>query len=199
MRFIQFSYSSVTYKGSLLTSAFVFLVIFSYSLPIGHKTARGKVQFRDTTYNGKIDSDFNRKGGTGILTDGKFGPADAKQHSGKGWVGWSSELTASQYITITFEFSEVRKFKDVRLFVNVDKDNAVFVTSRILFASTNDGFSNSSYLQYCPNNVQYNGQNAEIAVISLPLCDNEARFVKLQLFFGGKWLLLTEIIFNSGT
>ena len=145
------------------------------------------MQYTDTTYNGKIDSDFYRKGGTGILTDGKFGLADAKQHSGEGWVGWSSELTASQYITITFEFSELRKFNNVRFFVNVDKDNAVFVSSRIFFASTKDGFSDSFYLQYCPNNVQYNGQNAEIAVVSLPLCDNEARFVKLQLFFGGKW------------
>ena len=34
--------------------------------------------------------------------------------------------------------------------------------------------------------------------VTLPLCENTARFIKLRLRFGGRWLLITEITFNSG-
>ncbi len=167
-------------------------------MPVGHKTRDGKAHYTDTTYNGVITTDFYRKDGTGILTDGKFGPVDAKELAGKGWVGWSSILAPSQFIPITFEFSEMRKFKDVQLFVNVDKDNAVFHSLRIFFASTKGGFSNTSFLQYCPSKSRYNDHIQYIANLTLSLCDNTARFIKLHFYFGGNWLLLTEIRFNSG-
>ena len=181
-----------------LAGVFIFPVILSYSMPVG-QSADGKVHYKDTSYNGVITNDFYRKDGTGILTDGKFGPTDAKEISGKGWVGWSSTLTQSSYIAITFEFSEMRKFKDITLTVNVDKKNgnAVFYRSRILFASTEDGFSAMSFLQYCPKQFPYN-DDPYIANVTLPLCDNTARFIKVQLYFGGKWLLITEVKFNSG-
>ena len=175
------------------------LPVVSYSIPIGQQTADG-VHYKDTTYSGVISNDFYRKDGTGILTDRKYGPINAKELSGKGWVGWSSQLTQSQYITVTFEFSGVRTFKDVIITVNIDKKygHAVFSKSRTFFASTKDGFSDTSYLQFCPTRFldtddQYN------ANVTLALCDNAAQFIKMQLYFGGKWLLITEIHFNSGT
>ena len=58
-------------------------------MPIGQTFTNGKVIFNDTSYNGVIVNGAY-KDGTGILTDGKFGPDDAKQDEGKGWVGWSS-------------------------------------------------------------------------------------------------------------
>ena len=169
-------------------------------MPIGNTTRNGKVSYKDTSYNGVI---ANRvyKGGTGIHTDGKFGRDDPKEkgHEGEGWVGWSQEFTTSPYIDITFEFSGVRKFKDVTLAVNVDKRRsyAVFNKSEIFFASTNDGFSDTSFLQFCPKN--FSDRDAPYSThVTLPLCENTARFIKLRFCFGGRWLLITEITFNSG-
>ena len=169
-------------------------------MPVGQKTKNGKVEYKDTTYTGVVINDLY-KNGTGILTDGKFGPADAKsgkkEERGKGWVGWNN--TKREYIDIVFEFSDVRKFKDVTLTVNVDKkrSNPVFSKSQIFFASTKDGLSGTSFLQYCPSGyeAQDNPYNAKV---TLSLCENTARLIKLRLYFGGIWLLITEISFNSG-
>jgi hypothetical protein len=167
-------------------------------MPVGQTTKNGKVHYKDTSYNGLIGNGFY-KDGTGILTDGTFGPANSKEFKGEGWVGWNATFTQSQYINIIFEFSGVRKFTDVTLTANVDKkrDNAVFNGSQIFFSSTKDGFSDTSFLQYCPRDfsVQDNSYNANV---TLSLCENTARFMKLRLYFGGEWLLITEISFNSG-
>ena len=112
--------------------SFAILVILSYSMPVGQTTKNGKVHYKDTSYNGVITNDFY-KDGTGIFTDGKCGRVTfTKKYKGEGWVGWSSLLTQSQYIDITFEFSGVQKFKDVTLLVNVNKKrgNAVFNKSQ---------------------------------------------------------------------
>ena len=163
-------------------------------MPVGQTTKNGKVDYKDTSYNGVIINDFY-KDGTGILTDGKFGPGNAREFKGEGWVGWSSNLTQAQYIDIIFEFSGVRKFTDITLTVNVNKkrSNAVFNRSQIFFSSTKDSFSDASFLQHYPKN--YNPYNANV---TLSLCENTARFVKLRLYFGGEWLLISEISFNSG-
>ena len=161
-------------------------------MPVGHTTSN------DTSYDGVITNGVY-KDGTGILTDGKFGPDDTKQDDGKGWVGWSSNSTISPYIDITFEFSEVRKFKDVTLTVNVDKESgyAVFERSDIVFASTKDNFTKDSFLQCSSRNCSDN-DHPYSKNVTLPLGENIATFIKLRLYFGGRWLLITEIRFNSG-
>ena len=178
--------------------SFTFAGILSYSMPVGQTIENGKLIFNDTSYNGVIINGIY-KNGTGILTDGKFGPDDAKEDKGEGWVGWSSSLSESSYIDITFEFSDMRKFKDVTLTVNVDKKRsyAVFNRSEIFFASKEDDFSDTSFLQYCPGK-SVDSNNPYSRNISLSLCENTASFIKLRLYFGGKWLLITEISFNSG-
>ncbi|CAB4038399.1 Hypothetical predicted protein, partial [Paramuricea clavata] len=166
-------------------------------MPVGQTTKNGKVHYKDISYNGVITNGFY-KDGTGILTDGKFGPANSKEFKGKGWVGWFSFLTQSQYIDILFEFSGMRKFTNVILTMNVDKkrDNAVFNRSQIFFSSTKTSFSDTSFLQYCPRDLQAK-DNPYNANVTLSLCGNTARFMKLRLYFGGQWLLISEISFNS--
>jgi hypothetical protein len=168
-------------------------------MPVGQATLYRKAHYIDESYNGVIINNLY-KDGTGILTDGQFGPVKTKSLKGKGWVGWSSRFTKSQYINITFQFSGVRKFTNVTLTVNVQKrGHAVFNRSRVFFASTTDGFSNTSFLQHCPRG--FPGKKKPYnANVTLSLCENTARFIKMQLYFGGirKWLLITEISFNSG-
>ena len=169
-------------------------------MSIGHATKNGKISYKDTSYNGAITNGVY-KGGTGILTDGMFGRDDPKEkgYKGEGWVGWDQDLTTSQYIDITFEFSGVRRFKDVTLAVNVDKKRsyAVFNKSEIFFSLTNDGSSDTSFLQFCPKKIP--DRDAPYCDnVTLPLCENIAKFIKLRLYLGGRWLLLTEISFNSG-
>ena len=165
-------------------------------MPVGQKAKNGRVDYKDTTYTGVITNGLY-KSGTGILTDGKFGPVDAKSSKGEGWVGWNN--TKREYIDIVFEFSDVRKFKDVTLTVNFDKGrkHAVFSKSEIFFALTKDGLSGTSFLEYCPSGYEAQ-DNAYNANVTLSLCENTARFIKLRLYFGGIWLLITEISFNSG-
>ena len=176
--------------------SFTLLVILSYSMPVGQKTKNGKVEYKDTTYTGVTVNGFS-KNGTGILTDGKFGPLDARTFGGEGWVGWNN---TTEYIDIVFEFSDVRKFKDVTLTVNVDKrrSHAAFSKSQIFFASTKNIFSNTSLLECCPRGSDGAQDNPYNANVTLPLCKNAAKFIKLRLYFGGIWLLITEISFNSG-
>ncbi|CAB4039989.1 Hypothetical predicted protein, partial [Paramuricea clavata] len=111
-----------------------------------------------------------------------------------GWDGLPCNLTQAQYIDMIFEFSGVRKFTDVTLTVNVNKkrSNAIFNRSQIFFSSTKDSFLNASFIQHYPKN--YNPYNAKV---TLSLCENTARFMKLRLYFGGEWLLISEISFNS--
>ena len=171
-------------------------------MPVGQTTKNGKVHYKDTSYTGMIINNIY-KDGTGILTDSKFGPVNSNELNGNGWVGWSSNSTKSQYIDVTFEFSGVRKFKDVSLAVNVDKqlgNHAVFSSSKIFFSTVEDCFSNNtSFLQYCPRNFSYeeNPYNPN-RNFTLSLCENTGKFIKLRLYFGGCWLLITEISFNSG-
>lgn len=167
-------------------------------MPVGQKTMNGRITYTDTTYNGTIiDGVF--KDGTGILTDGKFGPRNSKEEKGKGWVGWSTDSTQAEYIDITFEFSGLRKFNNANLTINVDKNrtNRVFNKSQIFFSSTKETFSNTSFLQYCPKSYPFK-ENPYIANVTLPLCENTASFIKLRLYFGGKWLLISEVEFDSG-
>ena len=94
----------------------------------------------------------------------------------------------------------MRKFTDVTLTVNVNKKrgNALFNISQIFFSSTKDGFSDTSFVQCYPRD--FGARNDPYSAHeTLSLCENTARFVKLRLYFGGEWLLITEIRFNSGT
>ena len=166
-------------------------------MPVGQIAKNGQVHYKDTSYDGVITNGFY-KNGTGILTDGTFGPANSKEFKGKGWVGWNATFTQSQYINIIFEFSGVRKFTNVTLTVNVDKKRnfAVLNRSQIFFSSTKNGFSDTSFLQYCPSDFQAKDDSYN-ANVTLSLCENTARFMKLRLYFGGEWLLISEISFNQ--
>ena len=59
--------------------------VLSYSMPIGGTTKNRKVSSKDTFYNGVITKRVY-KGGTGILTNGKFGRDDSKEKGNQGEV-----------------------------------------------------------------------------------------------------------------
>ena len=196
VRFFSLFYFSLLFLV-FLTTPLTILVIISYSMPVGQKTKNGRYHFIDTSYSGDISNGFY-KGGTGILTDGNYGSVNSKDSDGKGWVGWSSVNTPSPYIEIIFQFSGVRKFKHVTLSVNVDRrrSNAVFNKSQIFFGLAEGNFS-KTFLQYCP--IDFPAKDSPYnANITLSLCENTGSFVKMKLFFSRKWLLITEITFNSG-
>ena len=173
-------------------------LIISFQFVLVILSKNGKVHYNDTSYTGILIKHVCEDG-TGILTDVKFRPVNAKELNSNGWIGWSSNSTKSQYIDITFEFSGVRKFKDVSLILNVDRQRkqAVFNRSQIYFSTLEDRFSNTSCLQRYPRNFSYN-DNPYNATVNLSLCENTGKFIKLRLYFGGKRLLITEISFNSG-
>ena len=132
--------------------------------------------------------------GTGLLTDGEIGPVDSKKDGGKGWVGWN----LADSVNITFKFYALRKFNDVTITVNIDnaRQYLLFGKSQILFGVREEDLSRGSALKYCPKQV--NGTQ-KIINYTLLLCDNVGKFVRIQLHPARKWLLISEIKFNSGT
>lgn len=128
------------------------------------------------------------------MTDGEIGPDDSKKDMGKGWVGWFN----LDYVNITFEFYALKKFSDVTITINIDytRKNLLFEKSKILFGVREDDLSQSSALQYCPKQVNATKKTINF---TLPLCGNVGKFVRMQLYLGGNWLLISEIKFNSGT
>ena len=132
--------------------------------------------------------------GTGLLTDGEIGLADSKKEFGKGWVGWNQKDS----VNITFKFYALRKFNDVTITVNIDnaRQYLLFGKSQILFGVREEDLSRGSALKYCPKQV--NGTQ-KIINYTLLLCDNVGKFVRIQLHPARKWLLISEIKFNSGT
>ena len=132
--------------------------------------------------------------GTGLLTDGEIGLADSKKEFGNGWVGWNRKDS----VNITFKFYALRKFNDVTITVNIDnaRQYLLFGKSQILFGVREEDLSRGSALKYCPKQV--NGTQ-KIINYTLLLCDNVGKFVRIQLHPARKWLLISEIKFNSGT
>lgn len=156
------------------------------------------IKYEDTIYNGVVKNRILYDG-TGLLTDGEIGPVNSTEYNGKGWVGWNRTFSEQDGVDITFEFNWLQKFNDVSIVININNEhgNVLFNNSRILFSPTAYGFSGSSALQYFPKQLQLQTLIGNVNV-KLPLCGNIAKFVRIQLYPGRGWILLSEIKFNSG-
>ncbi|KAL1440566.1 hypothetical protein MTO96_001123 [Rhipicephalus appendiculatus] len=172
--------------------------ILSYSIPQGERRGTD-VDLSDATYDG-IKDDSYLHGGLGQLTDGVAGSENFKldiSGYGKGyeWVGWRNDSLHSQPLELVFEFDAVRNFSAVFLHCNNmhTRDVQPFRAARISFSVGGKHYlGEPQHFNLMPGLFNEKTRN-----VTIRLHNHVGRFVKLQLEFAAKWLLLSEVSFTS--
>ncbi|KAK4877691.1 hypothetical protein RN001_010197 [Aquatica leii] len=174
--------------------------LLSYSGPQGLR--RGpELDLSDRTYDGREENGYLFHG-LGQLVDGQKGQdnfrLDLSGH-GKGyeWVGWRNDTPgwAGHPLEILFEFDKVRNFSAVHLHTNnlFTKDVQVFSHAKAYFSIGGNLFNGEPvHFSYMPDLVLEHARN-----VTIKLHHRIGRFLKLQLYFAARWILLSEISFHS--
>ncbi|XP_054275572.1 discoidin domain-containing receptor 2-like isoform X2 [Macrosteles quadrilineatus] len=171
--------------------------IVSYSMPQGDKRGAGW-EFFDATYDGHWDGQLQR--GLGQLTDGKVGPENFKMgyydyERGQGWVGWRNDTRAGQPVEIKFEFDQVREFTAVHIFCNnqFTREVQVFSEAKIMFSVGGKIYPGEPITySYMEDRIFEHSRN-----ITIKLHHRIGRFVTLQLHFAARWIMISEVNFES--
>ncbi|KAH1008410.1 discoidin domain-containing receptor 2 isoform X1 [Dendroctonus ponderosae] len=172
----------------------------SYSMPQGVK--KTDLDLSDRSYDG-LDENGQLLHGLGQLTDGVKGQDNFRldiKGLGKGyeWIGWRNDTPgwAGLPLEILFEFDRVRNFSAAHLYTNnwFTKDVQVFSHARIFFSLDGLKFSPEPvHFSYMPDLVMEHSRN-----VTIKLHQRIGRFMKLQLYFASRWILLSEVSFESG-
>ncbi|XP_073975548.1 discoidin domain-containing receptor 2-like isoform X3 [Rhodnius prolixus] len=169
--------------------------LMSYNAP------RGDSELEDLSYDGYLDSGI-MKGGLGQLVDGVYGSDDflleaREPSSGSRWVGWMNESQQSDSLEITFQFDNLRKFSAMALHTShiVTRDVQVFSVAMVSFSLDGEQY-HANQVKFVPelNNLRNGAFN-----VTIPLHGRLARYLKVQLYFSARWILLSEVSFDSVT
>ncbi|XP_050524252.1 discoidin domain-containing receptor tyrosine kinase B-like [Daktulosphaira vitifoliae] len=171
--------------------------ILSYSMPQGDKRS-AEWEFYDSTYDGYWNDELQR--GLGQLTDGRVGPDNFRMgyydtEKGQGWVGWRNDTRNGQPIEIKFEFDKIREFTAVHIYCNnqFQKDVQVFSEASIMFSVGGKIYSSEPLTYtYMEDRIFETSRN-----VSIKLHRRVGKFVKLKLTFAAKWIMISEITFDS--
>ncbi|KAK3589844.1 hypothetical protein CHS0354_015861 [Potamilus streckersoni] len=174
--------------------------VVSYYVRQGDRRG-AEVDLFDFSYDGMSEDNFLTQG-LGQLTDGEYGDTnfrlDKVAHRIKGyeWVGWRNDSTEnSGPVEIKFKFDSVRKFKSVTLHCNnyFSKDVKIFRRA-LLYFSIGGMYFLKDPIQYdfMPDNLVEYARN-----VTISLANSVGQFVKVKLFFEDKWMMISEVIFDS--
>lgn len=173
--------------------------LISYSMPQGERRG-SEIDLFDMTYDGVEEENFLR-GGLGQLTDGQKGQDNFRLDAngfGKGyeWVGWKNDTAGHMRpIEITFEFDQVRNFSTAYFYTNnlFSKDVQVFSGAKIQFSIGGQYYNGEPlYFSYMPDTVMEQARN-----VTIRLQNRIGKFVKFQLNFASKWMMISEVSFES--
>ena len=175
--------------------------VVSYSMKQGEKRG-AEVDFYDFTYDGII-SPHHLSDGLGQLTDGEMGDTnfrlDPQDLGMKGyeWVGWKNDtLEDPGPVTITFKFDTVRNFTSMKLFCNnyFTKDVRVFRVAVVYYSIGGQYFKKKKdKFNFIRDTVVEYARYVQIKLDHII-----ARFIKIELYFDAKWILISEVQFDSG-
>ncbi|EFN63527.1 Discoidin domain-containing receptor 2 [Camponotus floridanus] len=170
--------------------------VVSYSMPQGDKRGNGW-EFFDATYDGHWDGELRR--GLGQLTDGRTGPDNFKMYHdndrAQGWVGWRND-SRNQPVEIKFEFDKVREFSAVHIYCNNEFTRGVQVFSQVdtLFSIGGKYYTGEPITYtYMEDKIFETSRN-----ITIKLHHRVGKFVKLRLHFSDRWIMVSEVTFDSG-
>jgi len=166
------------------------------------------LDFFDDTYDGAVVAGGNRLvGGLGQLTDGDEGASNFRQHDGGGggggrrgyeWVGWKSSEYAgeNQYVEIAFQFDDDRNFSSVTFHVN----NAFSRDVRVFRAATFHFHPNAA-MTSLPVPVRFEYERDDVMEyarhVTVPLQHGVGQRVVARLYFDARWIMISELQFQS--
>lgn len=176
--------------------------ILSYDMPQGHKRGHD-LDFSDTTYDG-VNLNDHLSGGLGKLTDKDEGHSnfrlDVHQSGKRGfeWIAWKKDSPLTDPVEIHFRFDAVRRFNEVRIHSNnlFSKDVKVFKAVEIQFSVGGRYYGQGQepiLYEYPEDNVMEEARSVDV-----PIPGMVGRFVKLSLYFNSRWIMISEIQFESG-
>ncbi len=174
--------------------------VISYSMRQGDRRG-SEVDLYDFTYDGVVNDNILASG-LGQLTDGEEGHTnfrlDTHNTGQKGyeWVGWKNESTNTQPIELIFEFDKLRNFTSIRIHCNnmFSKDVRVFRMAKIYFSIGGKYFvSQHEEYHYMRDALMEFARH-----VIIPVNHRVGRFVKIQLYFDARWVMISEVRFDSG-
>ncbi|KAK8724801.1 hypothetical protein OTU49_010926 [Cherax quadricarinatus] len=173
--------------------------LVSYTMPDGDPRG-GDYNLRDLTYDGSRKGGW-LSGGLGQLSDGETGHTNFRVDAlgrGRGyeWVGWKNDSRQTQPVEISFEFDSVRNFSAVHIYANnfFTKDTQVFSRARVLFSVGGEHYNMQPAVEfeYVVDRIFEHARN-----VTIRLHNVAAKYIKLQLFFSLRWILISEVAFDS--
>ncbi len=173
--------------------------ILSYNMPQGEKRG-SEVDLFDFSYDGKRANGY-LSGGLGQLTDWEEGQSNFRLDTGFGrrgyeWVGWKNDTENRPPVSIIFEFDNVRNFTAVRFYCNnlFSKEVRAFRKAKLYFSI------GGKYYQETPVVYDYMRDTLiEFArYVIIPIQHRVARYIKADLYFDARWMMVSEVKFDSG-
>jgi discoidin domain receptor family protein 2 len=166
------------------------------------KHSSDELAFLDFTYDGII-KEQHLYNGIGQLMDGEEGQANfrtdlqARGIKGYEWVGWKTEkFEDSMPVEIVFKFDAVRNFTQLSIHCNnfYTKDVQIFRVAHVYF-SVSGIYYQSNFVDY---KFERDSWMEYARTVTIPLENRVGKYVKVQLYFDSKWMLISEISFKSG-
>ena len=168
-------------------------------MPQGERRG-SEVDLYDISYDGTVKDSY-LSGGMGQLSDREEGHTnfrlDPHNNNIKGyeWMGWRNESFLGKPVEIVYKFDTVRNFSEVRIHSNnfFTKDVRVFRMARLYFSIGGKHYLTS------PEEYRYmRDELIEYArTVVIPLHHRIGKYVKIQLYFDSKWMMISEVQFNS--
>ncbi|XP_021918994.1 discoidin domain-containing receptor 2-like [Zootermopsis nevadensis] len=178
--------------------------IVSYSAPRGDVDSA----LEDLSYDGILDG-RQMHGGLGQLVDGLFGDDHLQDDTPDSrWVGWLNDTFGGQPVQITFEFDGPREFSAAHLHTSnlLSMDTQVFTEARVFFSLDGERYQQTplyfsldtkgedDWFRDPPPHKDVGGNSRNVTI---PLQNRVGRFVRVELEFSTKWILLSEVYFDS--
>jgi discoidin domain receptor family protein 2 len=169
--------------------------ILSYEVRDGLNLQKNDFNLQDKIYDGQKDYNTNQLyNGHGLLTDGDFGNDDFKlEHygiRGYDWLGWRNDTD----LKIKFNFDTIRNFTLCIIYVNNRPSTAVELFSYVRLRFSIDGYA---YENEVNTSVNRDTDFEMARPILIPLNNFVGKFVELDFGFYARYLLLSEITFES--
>ena len=171
-----------------------------YSMRQGDRRG-AEVDLYDFTYDGPV-SDGYLSNGLGQLTDGEEGHTNFRldpQGLGKKgyeWVGWKNDTLDTPPIEIIFKFNKVRNFTSIKIHSNnmFSKDVRVFRMAKLYFSVGGKHFTSEpvSYEYMRDTLMEFARQ------VIIPVPHRTGRYIKMHLYFDARWVMISEVQFESG-
>lgn len=112
----------------------------------------------------------------------------------RGWVGWKKS-PSREMIEIEFEFDDVREFHHVHIYTNnqFTRDVRLYKEVKVMF-SIGKNILRGDPLIFMPMEDSIIEQPRNVSV---KLHRRIGKYVKLQLYFASKWIMISEVAFES--